>query len=133
MRRTPSSLVTRPTRVRPQAVVSDIESEMELLGATGVEDKLQGGVPETLETMRAAGIKVKLVEQSRLNLAKRNVSNVPAMKLHICMVRQMDFFGNTYKPAECYHNLFATDYPTDHQTCSVYLHSSLYRHSNLTV
>ena len=41
-----------------QAAVSEIESEMELLGATGVEDKLQEGVPDTLEIMRAAGIKV---------------------------------------------------------------------------
>ena len=32
---------------------------MELLGATGVEDKLQEGVPDTLEIMRAAGIKVR--------------------------------------------------------------------------
>jgi magnesium-transporting ATPase (P-type) len=35
-----------------------IESEMTLLGATGVEDQLQDGVPETLESLRAAGIKV---------------------------------------------------------------------------
>lgn len=31
---------------------------MTLLGATGVEDQLQDGVPETLESLRAAGIKV---------------------------------------------------------------------------
>lgn len=36
-----------------------MESELEVLGATGVEDKLQEGVPETLETLRAAGVKVK--------------------------------------------------------------------------
>ena len=36
----------------------DIESEMVLLGATGVEDQLQDGVAETLEALRAAGIKV---------------------------------------------------------------------------
>lgn len=35
-----------------------IESHMTLLGATGVEDQLQDGVPETLESLRAAGIKV---------------------------------------------------------------------------
>lgn len=37
-----------------------IESDMTLLGATGVEDQLQEGVPETLESLRAAGIKVAL-------------------------------------------------------------------------
>lgn len=36
-----------------------IESDMTLLGATGVEDQLQPGVPETLESLRAAGIKVR--------------------------------------------------------------------------
>ena len=35
-----------------------IESDMTLLGATGVEDQLQDGVAETLEALRAAGIKV---------------------------------------------------------------------------
>lgn len=37
-----------------------IESDMVLLGATGVEDQLQDGVAETLEALRAAGIKVTL-------------------------------------------------------------------------
>lgn len=37
-----------------------IEADMTLLGATGVEDQLQPGVPETLESLRAAGIKVKI-------------------------------------------------------------------------
>ena len=32
---------------------------MTLLGATGVEDQLQDGVAETLEALRAAGIKVQ--------------------------------------------------------------------------
>ena len=35
-----------------------IESQMRLLGATGVEDQLQDGVQETLESLKAAGIKV---------------------------------------------------------------------------
>ena len=39
-------------------VFSFIENGMTLLGATGVEDQLQDGVPETLEALRAAGIKV---------------------------------------------------------------------------
>jgi len=39
-------------------VFDKIEDQMTLLGATGVEDELQDGVPETLEALRAAGIKV---------------------------------------------------------------------------
>ena len=35
-----------------------MESNLTLLGATGVEDQLQDGVQETLESVRAAGIKV---------------------------------------------------------------------------
>lgn len=35
-----------------------MESGLTLLGATGVEDQLQEGVQETLESLRAAGIKV---------------------------------------------------------------------------
>ena len=31
---------------------------MELLGATGIEDRLQEGVPEAIATLRAAGLKV---------------------------------------------------------------------------
>ncbi|XP_022095115.1 probable phospholipid-transporting ATPase IF isoform X2 [Acanthaster planci] len=39
-------------------VFNDVEQELHLLGATGVEDKLQDGVPETIEALRIAGIKV---------------------------------------------------------------------------
>jgi phospholipid-translocating ATPase len=35
-----------------------IERDMELLGATGIEDRLQEGVPEAIATLRAAGLKV---------------------------------------------------------------------------
>ena len=34
------------------------EDGLTLLGVTAVEDRLQEGVPETLEKLRAAGIKV---------------------------------------------------------------------------
>ncbi|XP_046454878.1 phospholipid-transporting ATPase IF-like [Daphnia pulex] len=46
-----------------------IESEMTLLGATGVEDQLQDGVPETLESLRAAGIKVWVLTGDKLETA----------------------------------------------------------------
>ena len=41
-----------------QKVMAEEEQNLELLGATGVEDLLQDGVQETLESLRAAGIKV---------------------------------------------------------------------------
>ena len=44
---------------RKQDVVEAcLESDLELLGLTGVEDKLQDGVRNTLELMRNAGLKI---------------------------------------------------------------------------
>ena len=37
-------------------IVNTIESGLTLLGATGVEDQLQDGVSETLESLKVAGI-----------------------------------------------------------------------------
>lgn len=39
-------------------VTDRMEADLTLLGATGVEDLLQDGVQETLESLRVAGIKV---------------------------------------------------------------------------
>ncbi|KAI3979152.1 hypothetical protein MKX01_016977 [Papaver californicum] len=36
----------------------DVEKKVKLLGASGIEDKLQQGVPEAIESLRQAGIKV---------------------------------------------------------------------------
>ncbi|VAH90522.1 unnamed protein product [Triticum turgidum subsp. durum] len=41
-----------------RSVAANIERNMRLLGASGVEDKLQDGVPEAIEKLREAGIKV---------------------------------------------------------------------------
>ena len=40
------------------AVMAELEVDLELLGATAIEDKLQDGVPETIAMMLEAGIKV---------------------------------------------------------------------------
>ncbi|XVF24595.1 hypothetical protein REPUB_Repub13aG0141100 [Reevesia pubescens] len=39
-------------------VASNIENNLRILGASGIEDKLQQGVPEAIESLRIAGIKV---------------------------------------------------------------------------
>ncbi|KAL0380090.1 UNVERIFIED_CONTAM: Phospholipid-transporting ATPase 1 [Sesamum angustifolium] len=39
-------------------VASNIENHLTILGASGIEDKLQQGVPEAIESLRTAGIKV---------------------------------------------------------------------------
>ncbi|XP_031485201.1 phospholipid-transporting ATPase 1-like isoform X1 [Nymphaea colorata] len=51
-----TSLNDRVAKLRKTAAL--IESNLNLLGATGIEDKLQEGVPETIEALREAGLKV---------------------------------------------------------------------------
>ncbi|XP_021935483.1 probable phospholipid-transporting ATPase IF isoform X4 [Zootermopsis nevadensis] len=46
-----------------------MESSLTLLGATGVEDQLQEGVQETLESLRAAGIKVWILTGDKVETA----------------------------------------------------------------
>ncbi len=41
-----------------QKVIETLEFDLELIGLTGVEDKLQDQVKDTLETLRNAGIRV---------------------------------------------------------------------------
>ena len=36
-----------------------IERELQLLGATAIEDKLQDGVPDAIHTLQQAGIRVR--------------------------------------------------------------------------
>jgi phospholipid-translocating ATPase len=47
----------------------EIESKLILLGTTAIEDKLQEDVAETLETLRAAGIKVWVLTGDKLETA----------------------------------------------------------------
>ncbi|KAJ4764345.1 Phospholipid-transporting ATPase [Rhynchospora pubera] len=54
--RASTALLGRGTQLR--AIASKMESDLVLLGATGIEDKLQQGVPEAIEKLRQAGIKV---------------------------------------------------------------------------
>ncbi|XP_075051388.1 phospholipid-transporting ATPase VD [Mixophyes fleayi] len=50
-----------------------LETNLTLLGATGIEDRLQDGVPETIESLRKAGIKIWMLtgdkEETAVNIA----------------------------------------------------------------
>lgn len=59
-------------------VTDRMEADLNLLGATGVEDLLQDGVQETLESLRVAGIKV-------LSLYGRAYSMTLAIMVTICL------------------------------------------------
>ena len=43
---------------RVAAVAEDIERRLQLLGCTAIEDKLQDGVPQCIERLAAAGIRI---------------------------------------------------------------------------
>lgn len=51
-----TSMTERSAKLRQAAAL--VECDLTLLGATGIEDKLQDGVPEAIESLRQAGIKV---------------------------------------------------------------------------
>eukprot|EP01125_Pyxidicula_operculata_P011070 TRINITY_DN3616_c0_g1_i1.p1 TRINITY_DN3616_c0_g1~~TRINITY_DN3616_c0_g1_i1.p1 ORF type:complete len:1085 (-),score=233.00 TRINITY_DN3616_c0_g1_i1:119-3373(-) len=42
-------------------VCSDLEKDLELIGATAIEDRLQDGVPETIYNLRLAGVKIWVI------------------------------------------------------------------------
>ncbi|XP_029648021.1 probable phospholipid-transporting ATPase IF [Octopus sinensis] len=54
-------------------VFNEVEDNLILLGATGVEDKLQDGVPETMRCLRDAGIKIWVLtgdkEETAVNIS----------------------------------------------------------------
>lgn len=47
----------------------DMETDLTLLGATAIEDKLQEGVPECIESLRAAGIRVWVLTGDKMETA----------------------------------------------------------------
>ncbi|XP_042476999.1 phospholipid-transporting ATPase 1-like isoform X2 [Macadamia integrifolia] len=54
--RASTALIGRASLLR--SVACDVEKNLHILGASAIEDKLQEGVPEAIESLRQAGIKV---------------------------------------------------------------------------
>ncbi|KAG1384199.1 hypothetical protein G6F61_000673 [Rhizopus arrhizus] len=54
---------------RTARVQEKIEVDLRLLGATGIEDKLQEGVPDCIENLRKAGIKIWVLTGDKLETA----------------------------------------------------------------
>ncbi|CAL4060980.1 unnamed protein product, partial [Meganyctiphanes norvegica] len=79
------SLTERASRVT--AVVESLECDLELLCLTGVEDKLQTNVKQTLELLRNAGIKIWMLTGDKLEtaqcIAKSSRLVSPTQGLHI--------------------------------------------------
>jgi len=51
------------------ALMAELEIDLELLGATAIEDKLQDGVPESIATFLEAGIKVWMLTGDKMETA----------------------------------------------------------------
>lgn len=67
-KRARASLNDRETLIN-QAIES-IEEDMDYLGVTGVEDKLQDDVMKTIQTLRSAGIQVWMLTGDKIETAK---------------------------------------------------------------
>lgn len=55
-----------------QRAYDQMESGLTLLGVTAVEDRLQEGVPETLECLQVAGIKVRRINTKNKKKKRRH-------------------------------------------------------------
>ena len=51
------------------AVAEPIETDLILMGATAIEDKLQDGVPECIQSLLVAGIKVWVLTGDKMETA----------------------------------------------------------------
>ena len=50
-------------------LVEEMESDLHILGATGIEDKLQEDVPQTISRLQNAGIIVMMITGDKLETA----------------------------------------------------------------
>ncbi|KAJ0790970.1 putative P-type phospholipid transporter [Helianthus annuus] len=85
-----TSLSDRSLKLRETALF--VESDLRLLGATGIEDKLQEGVPETIECLRQAGIKVWVLTGDKQETA---ISIALSCKLLTSDMHQIVINGNS--------------------------------------
>ncbi|KAL8517020.1 hypothetical protein ACS0TY_015307 [Phlomoides rotata] len=85
-----TSLTDRSTKLRQTAAI--IECNLTLLGATAIEDKLQEGVPEAIESLRQAGIKVWVLTGDKQETA---ISIGLSCRLLTADMRQIIINGNS--------------------------------------
>lgn len=62
------NLITREKSL--QALYSEFERDLVLVGATCVEDRLQDNVPETISDLQSAGIKIWMLTGDKLETAE---------------------------------------------------------------
>ncbi|KAF9962211.1 hypothetical protein BGZ72_009287 [Mortierella alpina] len=65
----PSSFGTKTRQSMLEDLAEEMERDLQLLGATGIEDRLQEGVPETIRLIKRAGIKVWVLTGDKMETA----------------------------------------------------------------
>lgn len=87
-----TSLDNRQQRI--EEVSELLEQDLDLVGASAVEDKLQDGVPETIEKMRQAGIKVWMLtgdkRETAINIAHSTRLCGPDSTIHVLDILEGD-------------------------------------------
>ncbi|XVF37395.1 hypothetical protein REPUB_Repub20aG0004100 [Reevesia pubescens] len=106
-----TSLIDRAAKLRLTAAL--VECNLNLLGATAIEDKLQDGVPEAIEALRQAGMKVWVLTGDKQETA---ISIGLSCKLLTADMQKIIINGNSEE--EC-RNLLA-DAKTRHGVQSSY-------------
>ncbi|KAF9630321.1 phospholipid-translocating P-type ATPase [Lasiodiplodia theobromae] len=92
------SLVDRQARV--DAVGDEIEQSLELAGASAIEDRLQAGVPETIEQLRKAGIKVWMLTGDKRETAV-NIAHSARICSAESTVYELDVDNGTDLETQC--------------------------------
>lgn len=88
-----TSLVNRNEKL--MAVAEEIEKDLELVGCTAIEDKLQDGVPETISSLQDAGCKIWVLTGDRQETAV-NIglsSKLLSEDMNLLIVNEEDHFS----------------------------------------
>ena len=77
-----TSIVDRSGKL--EEVAELIETNMQLIGATAIEDKLQEGVPDAIASLATAGIKIWVLtgdkEETAINIGWVHLTSCPCLR-----------------------------------------------------
>ena len=97
-----TSLEDREERI--EAAAETIEQNLQLIGASAIEDKLQEGVPETMDTLRRANIKIWMLtgdkRETAINIAHSARLCRPSSAIYVLDASKGDLAGQLLHVAE---------------------------------
>ncbi|KUI54532.1 hypothetical protein VP1G_01891 [Cytospora mali] len=110
-----TSLVDRQARIEEAGDL--IEQDLDLVGASAIEDKLQKGVPETIDKLRRANIKIWMLtgdkRETAINIAHSARICVPESEIYILDADQGDLEAQMLEAIDDM-NIGANGVPTAH-------------------